>query len=147
MKIVLKTICLLLFVSVVSTAVAQDKVISFTQLPTKAQEFVKHHFAADDVAVVTLDMEYFVRKEYEVILKNGTKMEFNADGEWRKVKMKKIPVPGELVPEKISQYIHKSFPHTFVKAIKKEKKGYEVEISNGLDLEFSRTGDFIRVDD
>jgi hypothetical protein len=31
--------------------------------------------------------------------------------------------------------------------IKKSSRKYEVEISNGLDLEFNKKGEFIRIDD
>jgi hypothetical protein len=147
MKTLLKITATILLLFVVTNASAQDKAISFAKLPTKAQVFVKKHFSENDIATVMMDTEYLIKKEYEVILKNGSKMEFDADGEWKKIAMKEIAVPAQLVPATISQYIHKSFPNTFVKEVKKQKNGYEVEISNGLDLEFSKKGQFIRIDD
>lgn len=131
----------------ISSASAGDKVIPFEKLPVKAQTFVKKHFSKKDVATVTMDTEYLIKKEYKVILKNGSKIEFGSGGEWEKVKMKGTAVPAQLIPQKISGYIHRSFPNTFVKEIKKERNGFEVEISNGLELEFSKEGTFIRVDD
>ncbi|NGM66955.1 PepSY-like domain-containing protein [Sphingobacterium sp. SGR-19] len=147
MKTLLKITGIALLLFAVTSASAQDKVISFAKLPAKAQTFVKKHFSEKNVVTVKMDTEYLIKKEYEVILKNGSKIEFDNDGEWEKVEMKETAVPAQLVPATISQYIHKSFPNTFVKEVKRGKNGYQVEISNGLDLEFSKQGEFIRVDD
>lgn len=143
----LSKITALLLLFTVTLASAQDKVISFSKLPAKAQVFMKKHFSEKDVVTTVMDTEYLFKKEYKVILKNGSKIEFDADGEWEEVEMKGAPVPTKIIPSTISQYIHKSFPNTFVKEIKKGRKIYEVEISNGLDLEFSKEGAFIRVND
>ncbi|CEN50951.1 conserved hypothetical protein [Capnocytophaga canimorsus] len=56
-------------------------------------------------------------------------------------------MPTEIIPQSISQYVQKNFPNVFVKEIKKRRSGYDVEISNGLDLEFNKQGKFIRIDD
>lgn len=147
MKTLLKITAVVLLLFTVTGVSAEDKVIPFTKLPAKAQTFVKKHFSEKDVATVMMDTEYFFKKEYKVILKNGSKMEFGSDGEWKEVEMKGVAVPAALIPQKVSEYIRKRFPNTFVKEIKKKRSGYDVEISNGLDLEFSKDGTFIRVDD
>lgn len=148
MKILLRITAFVLLLFSVTIASAKDKEIPFAELPTKAQTFVKQHFSEKDVAVAKVDTEYLIVDEYEVILKNGSKIEFDSDGNWKKVDMKDgKAVPRALVLPAISQHIQKSFPNTFVKEIKKKRKGYEVEISNGLELEFSKDGTFIRIDD
>ena len=147
MKTIFKLITLVLLLFAVSKASAQDKMLSFDALPGQAQAFVKKYFSVKDVAHVKMDTEYIFKKEYEVILKNGSKMEFDSDGLWKKVEMKAGAVPPQIIPAATSQYIQKSFPNTFVKEISRERKRYEVEISNGLDLEFSEDGKFIRIDD
>lgn len=147
MNTLLKMTMLALLMLTITGASAQKKVITFEKLPVKTQTFIKKHFSEKDVAAVMMDTEYLLKKEYKVVLKNGSKIEFDSDGEWEKVEMKATAVPQGLIPQKISTYIHKSFPNTFVKEIKRERSGYEVEISNGLELEFSKKGEFIRVDD
>lgn len=147
MKSLLKITLSVLLLFMITVASAQDKAISFTKLPAKAQAFVKKHFSEKEVVKVSMDTEYLFKKEYELTLKSGSNIEFDADGVWKKVEMKKSAVPAILIPATISQYIHKSFPNTFVKEIKKNRNGYDVEISNGLDLEFSNEGKFIRIDD
>lgn len=129
------------------TTMAKEKVIPFSQLPAKAQIFVKTHFSEKEVASVLLDTEYIVQKEYTVLLKNGTKIEFDGDGEWKEVKAKTTAVPVKITPSTILEHIHHSFPNTYVKEIKRTSRRYEVEISNGLELEFDKNGVFLKIDD
>ena len=56
-------------------------------------------------------------------------------------------VSAEAIPMKITEYLQRSFPNTFIKEIKKNRNKIEVEISNGLELEFTKEGDFKRIDD
>lgn len=136
-----------MIVFTVSKASANEKVIPFSKLPAKAQTFVKTYFKQSDVAAVTLDTEYFIQKEYAVIFKDGSKVEFDGNGAWESIDMKTSAVPATLIPQAIQRHVQKSFPDTFVQEIKQTRATYEVEISNGLDLEFSRQGEFLKVDD
>lgn len=136
-----------LIVFTVSVAKAADKVITFAELPAKAQAFVKKHFSEKDVVLVKMDTEYLIRKEYEVKFNNGSELEFDGEGEWKKIDMKKEAVPAALVPASITERVKKSFPNTFVQEIKKSRNKIEVEISNGLELEFTKEGKFVRIDD
>lgn len=129
------------------TAQAHDKVISFAQLPAKAQAFVQNNFDKAHVASVSVDTEHLWKKEYTVIFNNGTKVEFDGKGNWEEMSSKTEAIPVKLTPAAILQHIHKSFPNTFVKELKRGNKMYEVEISNGLELEFNLQGEFIRIDD
>src|SRR5690606_37358208 len=105
------------------------------------------HFSEKEVVTVLEDTEYFVKKEYTVLLQNGTKIEFDGNGDWEEVKAKATSVPVKITPAAILQHIHKSFPNTYVKEIKRTRTKYEVEISNGLELEFDKNGLFLRIDD
>lgn len=126
---------------------ANDKVISFAKLPAKAQTFIQQNFDKANVATVLLDNEHLWKKDYTVIFNNGTKVEFDGKGNWEEVSSKTEAVPVKITPSTILQHIHKSFPNTFVKEINRKNKLYEVEISNGLELEFTLQGAFIRIDD
>lgn len=125
----------------------QGKIIPYAQLPAKAQQFFSAHFSQADVASVVLFSEYYVKKEYTIYLKDGSKVEFDSAGEWEKVKMRNQAVPAKIIPSNMSQYVASSFPNTYVKEIKKSRNKFELEISNGLELEFNRKGDFLRIDD
>ena len=96
--------------------------------------------------MILLDDDY-LKKEYEVVLINGTKMEFKGNGDWKEVKSKKVKIPTGFIPKKISTYVQKSFPNTGIKKIEKKRFSYEVELINGIDLEFDSKGNFIKFDD
>lgn len=138
-------ITVLLFAT--SAAIAADKEIPFSELPSTAQAFVKTHFDRKEVLRVSMDVEYMVLKEYTVFFRDGTQIEFNSDGKWEEVKRKLKAIPMAIIPTKITAYIKRSFPDTFVQKIEKQRSKIEVEISNGLDLEFDNNGAFLRIDD
>ena len=82
MKTLKKVGMLFLALFAVSFASAQnDRVISFEQLPAKAQSFIKQHFSSSDVVSVLKDNEYLKKKEYTVYLNNGTEIEFYSNGD------------------------------------------------------------------
>ena len=125
----------------------EDKMISFTQLPTKAQEFVKSHFANIEVTSVWKDTEFLRVEDYTVVLDNGTEIEFYSNGEWKEIKSRGNEIPNKIIPTGIAQYLQKRYNNMPIKEIKKKRTGYEVELSNGLDLEFNSKGKFLRIDD
>ena len=126
--------------------VAQSKPVPFQQLPKTSQQLISTYFGKQNVSVILLDDDYF-KKEYEVILVNGTKIEFKGNGNWKEVKSKKGKIPTGFIPKKISIYVQKSFPNTGIKKIEKNRFSYEVELINGIDLKFDLKGNFIKFDD
>lgn len=126
-------------------ASAQEKNITFEQLPAEAQTFVKKHFSKLKVVNVFEDAKPN-HTEYDVFFENGTEIEFLSNGDWEEVKSRTNELPASVVPAAISQYIKNQFPNAFVREIKKKRYGFEVEISNGLDLEFDQNGNFLRFD-
>ncbi len=132
----------LLLVVSISTACADDeKTIDFTKLPNVAQQFISTHFPQDDVTHVTSDKD-----DYEVRLSNGTKIEFQKNGEWSDVDCTPNPVPASIVPEAIATYVTQNYPNAHIVQIDRDKRDYEIDLSNGLDLVFDLNGNFIRID-
>lgn len=135
----------LLVVAVVSNA--QDKVITFAQLPKKAQNFVTTYYAADQVVLVKEESELLSGKSYDVKLRDGVKLEFDAKGEWTEVDAELKAVPVKIVPASILEYVKKSFPNNEIVQISRSSRKYSVELTNGIDLEFNKKGQFVRIDD
>lgn len=134
-------------VTLSGAACAGEKVIVFAALPTQAQRFFHMHFSTKRVVKATVESDYFFQKEYQLLLSDGTKIDFDGAGRWTKVEMASAAVPVKITPLQILNYISQSFPTTFVTEIERTRNGYDVEISNGLDLEFNAKGRFLRVDD
>ncbi|MFC2442271.1 MAG: PepSY-like domain-containing protein, partial [Capnocytophaga ochracea] len=79
---------------------AQDKKVTFNDLPADAINFVREHFLVDHIASVWKDTDYN-DEEYTVIFRDGLEIEFNGDGDWKELKARHGKVPDHVVPEKI----------------------------------------------
>lgn len=129
------------------TAQAQVKAITFNQLPKTAQSLINKHYDAKNVSYMTEESEFMQSKEYEVRFHDGVKIEFDSKGDWKEVDGKKKAVPAAIVPSSIATHVKKSFPNNEIVKISRSSRKYEVELSNGLDLEFDKKGQFLRIDD
>lgn len=129
------------------SALAQkEKKIEIRELPEKAQVFIKKNFTKEKAQNIWQETEDFIDKSYKVIFKDKLKIKFDKKGDWKEVDGKRAPIPTSFIPEKILAYIKRSFPNNSVVKIEKDKKKYEVEISNGLELEFDIDGNFLKID-
>ena len=127
-----------MFIMNVSVWAGNDKPIQVTELPKMAQSFIKNHFADQSVAVAKMETE-FMDKSYDVIFTNGDKVEFDKKGKWTKVDCKHGQVPQGIIPMPIQKYIAKNYPDAKVIKIElTDRKGYEVDLNNGLDIEFDK---------
>lgn len=129
-----------------SACMAHDKIIPVTQLPAEAQTFIKTYFADKTVAYCKKDYEGMGYK-YEVKFNDGTEVDFDKKGVWDKVDCKFAAVPAALVPEIIANYVTANYPGASIVKIDKERYGYEIELSNDLELKFDRNGNLFDIDD
>lgn len=122
-----------------------DKPISVTTLPTKAQILLTNYFGNQKVALATIESGV-VNKSYDVVLHNGTKLEFNKKGELTEIDCKQGVVPVKLIPLSIKNYLQNNYPGQSVKKLEIKKKEYEVELSTGIDLTFNKHFQLIDID-
>ena len=123
-----------------------DQPIGYSELPAKAQKFVEKYYAGVDVTHITMDRDV-TSTEYDVVLGNGTKIEFNADGEWREVDAHRSAVPSDIVPKQIRSYVDKNYKGDDIVELKRERNGWDVKLSRGLELEFDTAFRLTEVDD
>ena len=128
------------------TCLADDKIIPVEQLPAPAKTFVKKYFPQATIEYATKDTE-FMGTTYEVRISDGTEVDFDKKGNWDNVDCKTKAVPASLVPAAIAQYVKAHYPNTVIVKIDKERGGYEIELSNDLDLKFNSKGKLIGIDD
>ena len=125
---------------------ADDRVIPVEQLPAAAQQFVKTTFPGQNISYVTVDVD-FLSKTYDVYLENGIEIEFDKNGTWDNVDCNFTAVPAKLIPAPIAQYVKAKYPGTKIVKIDKEHGGYDVELSNDLELKFTGQGKLMYIDD
>ena len=114
-----------------------DRPIAVGELPAVSQEFIKTHFAGVEVSFSMVDEELF-DKDYKV--------EFAKNGEWKDVECKYGEVPAAIVPQQIRDYVTKNYPKNKIVAIDRDRRDYEVELDNGLDLKFDLKFRLIDID-
>lgn len=124
----------------------KDQPITFNQLPAAAQQIIRQHFPGSKVALAKMEKEFF-GKSYEVIFTNGNKLEFDSNGQWTSLDCKYTWVPQALIPAAIKQYVKTSFPNTKVTELERHRRGYEVELSNRIDIKFNKSFKVIEIDD
>lgn len=123
-----------------------DRPITFEQLPQQSQQFIKKYFADNSIALVKMEDEFF-NKSYDVIFTNGTKIEFDKDGVWKEVDCKYAQLPVDIIPLQIRDYVSKNYPDAKIIKIEKKKRGrYEVDLTNGFELEFDAQFNLIDID-
>ena len=72
----------------------------------------------------------------------------NKKGAWTKVDCQGMTaVPAAIVPAAMQQYVNANFPGCVITKIDKERYGYEIELSNDVDLKFNNQGQIIGFDD
>lgn len=115
-------------------------------LPTAAKTTISKNFKAD-VSLVKIEKTLGVVKEYEVILTDGTEISFDSKGNWENVETSnKRSVPSGFIPKSISDFVKKNQSGAKIVGIEKEHSGYEIELSNGVDIKFDRNGNFVKYD-
>lgn len=77
-------IAVLMCIMVSTTCLADDHLISPSQLPPAAQHFIHHNFRGQRIAYVEVGYDHGCVK-YEVKLTNGTELKFDAWGHCYKV--------------------------------------------------------------
>ena len=88
----------------------------------------------------------YKRQDYKVVFVNGAKVEFAKNGEWKDVECKYGEVPAAIVPQQIRDYVTKNYPKNKIVAIDRDRRDYEVELDNGLDLKFDLKFRLIDID-
>lgn len=116
-------------------------------LPTAAQTVLAQNFKAK-VSVVKIEKDFGRVSEYEVILMDGTEVSFDAKGNWDNIEVNRDKkVPDSMVPAAIRDYVSKHQKGTRIIGIDKERRGYDIELSNGVEMKFDKAGNFLRYDD
>ena len=143
-RILLIAICCMLTCNMAANA-GNDKPIAINALPVKAQTLLNNHFNGQKVMLATIESGV-VSRSYDVVLQNGTKLEFDKKGNLTEIDSKQGNVPAQLIPQAIKNYLKDNYAGQSVKKIEMNKNEYEVELTNGLDLTFNKHFQLIDID-
>lgn len=149
MKKFLLGLSFLLAIAITAISCSKDNDGNEIVLPGKANTFITAKFKTAKVVKVSKVNDNLTKKEFEVILDNGIKIEFDKDGNWVEIEAVEDDqsIPSEFVPEKILAYLAINYPGLGVNSIEIEDDGYEIELTDGTDLDFDLQGNFVKVDE
>ena len=88
---------------------SDEKEIGYAELPVQAQQFVKQYFPSATYSHVEKEKDHG-KWEYEVLLSDGTKIDFNNKGEWKSVDCKYSTLPAGIIPDAIAADIAQRYP-------------------------------------
>lgn len=144
MRILMIAIFCMMSFNIVANA-GNDKPINVNELPAKAQTLLSKHFKGQKVMLATIESGV-VSRSYDVVLRNGTKLEFDKKGNLTEIDCKQGIVPSQLIPQPIKNYLKVNYRGETVRKIELNKKEYEVELANGIDLTFNKHFQLIDID-
>ena len=146
MKKALFILATLLISAFVLHAEDAHRIITFEELPIKAQEFVTSYFSGQSIRFVRMEIDV-TKTEYTVRFENGMEIEFNSTGDWEEVESHAECLPMGFLNENILNYLSQNYPNCCVHEISKGRYKFEVELNTGLELIFNKSGEFLRYDD
>lgn len=124
----------------------KDSIITPDRLPDAARSFINEYFAENTISYIKKDRG-LANISYEVVLQDGTEIEFDKSGNWDSIDCKRNAVPVGLVPDAISEYVQVNFPGQLIVKIDREAFGHEIELSSDLELKFDKNGKMLEIDD
>ena len=114
-------------------------------LPDPITSFIKQHFPNATITGVEPDHDNG-GLEYDVYLNDGNELDFDANNQWETIECRANAVPAVFIPKAIATHVKSNYQLPIVK-IHKEHFGYEIELNNGMELSFDRSGQFMGMDD
>lgn len=132
-------------VAFVAISKADDRPVTYEQLPAAAKTFITKNFANDKVSFATKDDD-LIRPDYNVMLVSGVRLDFDSNGNITKIESRS-GVAENLIPTQIVTTVKQMYPDVLFYEFEINRKTYEVKISNGLDIEFNKLFQIIEIDD
>jgi len=121
------------------------KMIPPSELPHEITGYLSTYFPNDNILQSMVEKDGF-KKSYEIVLSSNTNLEFNRQKEIVDIDGN-TKLPDAVIPEKIRDYVAKNLTGRFITDWGYDDRGQQVKLDNGMELKFSKQGDFIRIDD
>lgn len=129
-------------------AQARDEIIHDPKaLPTAAYTTIRNNFKSD-ISFIKIDRDFGRISEYEVVLTDGCEIKFDRSGNWKEVECNRnMSVPSNFVLQPIVMFVNQYHKGNKIVGIDKERGGYDVQLSNGVEIKFNKEGKFKKYDD
>ncbi|MBC8490760.1 MAG: PepSY-like domain-containing protein [Bacteroidetes bacterium] len=123
---------------------SQETIISKKDLPSEIKSYVDTHFPDQAILQSVKDKEGLTLS-YEITLDNLTELEFNRKSEIIKIEGKN-KLPDSVIPQKLLNYVNNNYSDNFITEWELDDRNQQIQLDNGLELEFKMDGNFLRID-
>jgi|BioPla2DNA2_1021312.scaffolds.fasta_scaffold08771_2 hypothetical protein len=127
------------------TGCEKEQFIQSSDLPREISTYILTHFPDNTILQAVIERDGLT-KTYNIILSENISLEFNRKKEIIDIDSE-TKLPDSVIPAKILQYVTTNYPDNFITDWELDNKNQQVQLNNGLDLEFNMNGDFLRIDD
>ena len=128
---------LVTLVLALTTACADDRIVSPESLPQKAKELIAVHFPGKTVQYVEKEFN-----EYEVQLSDRTEITFKGNGEWESIKSYE-GVPVAALPASLTSHISGNFADAKIVEVERDLNRIEIKLSTGMEVFFDKDGKYL----
>ena len=125
---------------------ADDRPVTFNQLPQAAQTFINTNYPDEKVAFATVDDD-FIRPDYHVALVSGVMLQFEHSGSLEKIETRNGNIPAGIIPFQIIDVVKQYYPEAQRTEYEIGKRSYEVKLSNRMEMKFNTKFQVIELDD
>jgi hypothetical protein len=144
MKNLIKSFFLSLIGMTFLTNCEKEEIISSLDLPVEINSYISTHFPNKSILQVIKDKDGLI-KSYDILLNENVSLEFNRKNEIIDIDAN-TKLPDSVIPNKILQFVALKYAANFVTDWQLDGNNQQVELDNGLDLEFNIKGEFLRID-
>jgi hypothetical protein len=126
------------------SACDKEEVIPSNALSGEIKSYISTHFPNKSIIQVIRDRDGLT-KTYDVMLSESISLEFNRKNEIIEIDgLTELPL--SVIPQRIRQYVIDNYPSNLITDWELDDKNQQIQLDNGLDLEFNMNGDFLRID-
>jgi hypothetical protein len=118
--------------------------LSEADIPVAIKTYVSTHFASNTINRAVRETENS-EVTYDIFLTENIVLEFNNNLEITDID-DDSELPNSVIPQPILDYVALNYPNNFITDWELEINYQEVELNNGIELEFTLDGVFIRID-
>ena len=126
-----------------ATYFSQEISITQEQLTQSITQYIHTNFPGKSLSKISKEKK-MGKMEYEIYLDNGTKLEFNNSVINEIESTEKLP--DAVIPKNILAYTKKNYPQNFITEWKLSYNKHKIELNSGVELEFNKKGQFLRID-
>ena len=124
-----------LVIMAIAPSYARDEVTRDANvLPEQAKNILKTHFPKIHINHIKVDKHTFGGDDYDVVLNDGTELDFDNKGNLKEIDCGASAVPATLILKPIRDYVANNFSGQKIVTLDINSNYYDIELSNGVDL-------------